>query len=110
MRKFQCLLFVLKRLYICYYMIYMTVPLTLKNLPNYEEKELSSSIEHPSRGYKKIIFRSLQVAYNTYESVYKELLSMNSDVLIHQRHLRFLVTEVFKSVNDLNQHFMWDYF
>ena len=25
MRKFQCLLFVLKRLYICYYMICMTV-------------------------------------------------------------------------------------
>ena len=27
MRKFQCLLFVLKRSYICYYMICMTVPL-----------------------------------------------------------------------------------
>ena len=27
MRKFQCLLFVLKRFYICYYIICMTVPL-----------------------------------------------------------------------------------
>ena len=27
MRKFQCLLFVLKRSYICYYIICMTVPL-----------------------------------------------------------------------------------
>ena len=59
---------------------------------------------------QKIIFRSLQVAYNTYDSIYKELLSMNSDVLIHQSHLRFLLTEVFKSVNNLDQHFVYDYF
>ena len=26
MRKFQCLLFVLKSMYVCYYIIYMTVP------------------------------------------------------------------------------------
>ena len=31
MRKFQCLLFVLKRSYICCYIICMTVPLTIKN-------------------------------------------------------------------------------
>ena len=35
---------------------------------------------------------------------------MNSDVSIHQKLLRFFVTEVFKSVNNLNPHFMWDYF
>ena len=35
---------------------------------------------------------------------------MNSDVSIHQKHLCFFVTEVFKSVNNLNPHFMWDYF
>ena len=29
MRKFQCLLFVLKQSYICYYIICMTVPLNL---------------------------------------------------------------------------------
>ena len=29
MRKFQCLLFVLKRLYICYYIMCMTVPLNV---------------------------------------------------------------------------------
>ena len=32
MRKFQCLLFVLKRSYICYYIICMTVPLSFKCL------------------------------------------------------------------------------
>ena len=34
MRKSQCLLFVLKRSYICYYIICMTVPLTSQTLSN----------------------------------------------------------------------------
>ena len=50
---------------------------------------------------QKIHFRSLQVVHNTYDTTYDELLSMNSDVSIHLRHLRFLVTELFKSVNNL---------
>ena len=32
MRKFQCLLFVLKRSYICYYVICMTVPLKVDKI------------------------------------------------------------------------------
>ena len=59
---------------------------------------------------QKINFRSLQVVHHTYDTTYDELLSMNSDVSNHQRHLSFLVTEVFKSVNNLNPHFMWNYF
>ena len=59
---------------------------------------------------QKINFWSLQVVHNTYDTTYAELLSMNSDVSIHQRHLRFLVPEVFKSVSKLNPHFMRDYF
>ena len=59
---------------------------------------------------QKIHFRSRQVVHNTYDKTFDELLSVNSDVSIHQRHLRFLFTEVFKSVNNLNPHFMRDYF
>ena len=59
---------------------------------------------------QKIHFRSAQVVHNTYDTTYDELLSMNSDVSIHQRHLRFLVAEVFKSVNNLNPHFTRNYF
>ena len=36
----------------------------------------------------------------THMTTCDELFSMNSDVKIHQRHLHFLVTEVFKSVNN----------
>ena len=59
---------------------------------------------------QKIHFRSLQVVRNTYDTTYDERLLMDSDVSIHQRHLRFLVTEFFKLVNNLNEHFMRDYF
>ena len=55
-------------------------------------------------------FSVAKVVHKTYDTTYVELLSMNSDVSIHLRHLRFLVTELFKSVNNLNPHFMRNYF
>ena len=58
---------------------------------------------------QKINFRSLQVVCNKYDTTYDELLSMDSDVLIYQRQLRFLFTEVFKSVNNLKPHFMLNF-
>ena len=51
---------------------------------------------------QKIQFRTLQVVYNTYRKSYNELLILNRDILIHQKDLQFLTTEVYKSVNDLN--------
>ena len=53
--------------------------------------------------------RSLQVEHKTCDTTYDELLSINSDISIHQRHLRFLVTEILKSVSTINPHFLWDY-
>ena len=37
---------------------------------------------------QKIHFRSLQVVYNTYDTTYGELLSMDNDVSIHKRLLK----------------------
>ena len=45
---------------------------------------------------QKIHFRTLQVAYNTNEKSYNELLILNRDISVHQKHLHFLVTEVSK--------------
>ena len=61
-------------------------------------------------GAQKIHFRSVLVVHNTNETIYDELLSINNDVSIHQRHLHFLVAEVFKSANNLNLQFKWHYF
>ena len=35
---------------------------------------------------------------------------LNRDISIHQKHLHFLATGVYKSVNKLNLQFMWNYF
>ena len=59
---------------------------------------------------QKIHFETLQVVYNTYEKSYNELLILNRDISIHQKHLHFLTMEVYKSVNNLNSQFMWNYF
>ena len=55
-------------------------------------------------------FRALQVVYNTYEKSCNGLIILNRDISIHQKHLQFLATEVYKSVNNLNPQFMWNCF
>ena len=47
--------------------------------------------------------------YNSNKN-YDELLRNNNEVSIHQSHLRALICEVFKSLNNLNPEFMWSYF
>ena len=61
---------------------------------------------------QKIHFKTLQVKNqdNTYEKSYNELLILNKDVSTHQKHLHFSAAEVYKSVNNLNPQFMWNYF
>ena len=59
---------------------------------------------------QKIHIRTLQVVCTTYEKSYHELFILNREISIHQKHLHFLVTEVYKSVNNLNPQFMWNYF
>ena len=65
-------------------------------------KTLYSKIE-------KIHHRTLKVVYGIDDSYNNLLLSSNS-VSIHQRHLRFLVTEIFKSISQINPEFMWSFF
>ena len=50
--------------------------------------------------------RTLRVVYNEYEKNYKDLLADHDKNSTHQKHLQFLATEVFKSANKLNPHFM----
>ena len=58
----------------------------------------------------KIHHRTLQVVYNDFNKSYDELLELNNDLSIHQRHLRYLAIEVFKSIMHSNPQFMWSYF
>ena len=54
---------------------------------------------------KKNHNKTLKVIYGIDDSYNNLLLSSNS-VSIHQRHLRFLVTEIFKSISQINTEFM----
>ena len=59
--------------------------------------------------FQKIFYRTLHIVHETFEKSYEDLLLMNY-ISIHQNHLHFLVTENFKSVNNLNFQIMWNYF
>ena len=54
----------------------------------------------------KIYHRTLKVNYESGES-YINLLLKSSSVSEHQRHLRFLITEIYKSAAQINPEFMW---
>ena len=54
----------------------------------------------------KIHYRTLRVVYNEYNKSHGELLQLNNNVSIHQRHLQYLALEVFKSLMYLNPEFM----
>ena len=54
---------------------------------------------------ENVHYRTFKVIYGTDDSYSNLLLSSNS-VSIHQRHLRFLVTEIFKSISQINPEFM----
>ena len=59
----------------------------------------------------KVHHRTQQVVYDDeFNKLYDELLELNNALSIHQRHLRYLAIEVFKSIMHLNPQFMWSYF
>ena len=58
----------------------------------------------------KIHRRTLRVVYDDYSSTYEELLASHNDISIHQKHLKHLAIEVYKSLTNLNPEFMWPFF
>ena len=47
-----------------------------------------------------------------YESndTYHNLLLQNSTISVHQRYPRFFMTDIYKSISQLNTEWMWSYF
>ena len=58
----------------------------------------------------KIYRRTLRVVYDDYKSTYEELLASHNYISIHQKHLKHLAVEVYKSLTNLNPEFMWPFF
>ena len=60
--------------------------------------------------FRGLALKRLRVVYNENEKNYKDLLADHDEIIIHQKHLQFLATEVFKSAIKLNPQFMWCFF
>ena len=58
---------------------------------------------------EKIYYKALKIVYNSNEC-YEELFIRNNEVSIHQKQLRTLPTEIYKSLTDVNPDFMKNYF
>ena len=61
------------------------------------------------KGYLKIEKIRLKFIYNSSE-FYEELLTLSNEVSIHQKHLRALATEIYKSLADISQDLMKPFF
>ena len=54
--------------------------------------------------------RASRIAYNDYESNFKQLLEKDNSVTIHHRNIQALATEIYKTLNNLNPIFMKEIF
>ena len=70
-------------------------------LRRFFRKTLYSKIE-------KICHKTLKVIYESNDT-YENLLLQSNTISVHQRHLRFLMTKIYKSISQLNPQFMWSY-
>ena len=68
----------------------------------FRRKTLYSKIE-------KIHHKTLKVIYESNDT-HDNLLLQSNTVSVHQRHLRFLMTEIYKSISQLNPEYMCSYF
>ena len=59
--------------------------------------------------YSKIHYKTLEVTYES-NNPNDNLLLQSKMVSVHQRHLRFLMTEIYKSISQLKPEFTWSYF
>ena len=58
----------------------------------------------------KLHLRALRIVYRDYTSSFEELLKIDGSCSIHQNNIKFLATEIYKSLNGLSPKFMSDIF
>ena len=58
----------------------------------------------------KIHRRTLRVVYDDYNSTFEELLASHNAISIHQKDLKHLAIDVYKSLANLNSEFIWPFF
>ena len=56
----------------------------------------------------KVHCRALRAAHLDFSSSFKQLLEKNASVPIHVQNLRFLLREIYKTINRESPSFLWD--
>ena len=80
-----------------------------KSLTDIKENLVSDTLLTLYSKIEKIHHRTLKVIYQSNDT-YENLLLQSNTVSVHQRHLRFLMIEIYKSISQLNPQFMWSFF
>ena len=52
----------------------------------------------------------LRVLYEDYDSSFEQLLEKDGSITVHQRNLQNLMSEIYKTINQINPAYMWDFF
>ena len=60
--------------------------------------------------HKTTYIKMQKIRHKTLKVSYDDLLQLSNSVSLQQRHLRFLLTEIYKSTGTSNPQFMWSYF
>ena len=58
----------------------------------------------------KIYFKTLQIVHSVNDKSYEELLPISNYISVHQKHLRILAIEFYKSLMKTNPDFMCDFY
>ena len=58
---------------------------------------------------EKIHRKTLKIIFHS-DASYDDLLQLSNSMSLHQRHLKFLLTEIYKSTGTLNPQVLWSYF
>ena len=54
--------------------------------------------------------RALRLLYEDYDSSFEQLLEKDGSITVHQRNLQNLITEIYKTINQINPAYMWEFF
>ena len=54
--------------------------------------------------------RALRLLYEDYDSSFEQLLEKDGSITMHQRNLQNLMTEIYKTINQINPAYIWEFF
>ena len=54
--------------------------------------------------------RALRLLYKDYDSSFEQLLEKDGSITVHQRNLQNIMTEIYKTISQINPAYIWEFF